>query len=78
MIPKTAKEHEILRKLGANIKAERLKQKLTQSELAERTGISLRHLQNIETGKVAATMGCLYLINLTLKISFEKLFKGLS
>lgn len=51
MIPRTEKEYEILRKIGANIKAERLKQKLTQSELAERTGISLRHIQNIENGK---------------------------
>ena len=78
MIPRTEKEYEILRKIGANIKAERLKQKLTQSELAERTGISLRHIQNIENGKAAATMGSLYLINLTLKLSFEELFQGLS
>jgi transcriptional regulator with XRE-family HTH domain len=41
-----------LRQVGKNIKAARIKAGMAQMEVHERSGITYRHYQNIEAGKV--------------------------
>ena len=60
--------------IAQQIKSERLSKGLTQQELAEETGISLRSIQRIENGEV-------YPRSFTLKVLAEKLelnFEGLN
>jgi len=47
-------KQEILHRLGENIRSRRLSVNLSQAEAAERSGISLSTLKNIEAGKGAS------------------------
>ena len=49
-----------LRLLGNNIKAARVKRGIRQIEVHENCGLSYRHYQNIEAGKVNVTIGTLF------------------
>lgn len=49
-----------LRLVGAKIKAARLKRGLRQIEVHESCGLSYRHYQNIEAGKVNVTLGTVF------------------
>lgn len=44
----------IAQKIGGRLKSERLKQNITQKNLAEETGISLSTLKKIENGEIAS------------------------
>jgi transcriptional regulator with XRE-family HTH domain len=46
---------EYERQLGAAVRAHRLRQTLTQSELADRANVSLGSLKNLEQGKNSTT-----------------------
>ena len=48
-------EDEMLRTLGENLRAERLQGNISQQAAAERSGISLKALRNIESGANAST-----------------------
>ena len=48
-----------LKNIGENIKCMRLKNKLTQAQLAEMADISTVHMSHIETGAVTMSLECL-------------------
>lgn len=48
-------ENEMLESLGANLRAERLLLNLSQQVVAERSGLSLKAVRNIESGVNAST-----------------------
>ncbi len=49
-------KQEILRRIGASLRAWRLRENLTQQVLAERSGVSLNAIRHIESGE-GATLG---------------------
>jgi len=55
------------------IKEIRLKSKLTQTELANKAGISLRYLQNIEAGDKKPSIDVLCILAKRLKVSIHEL-----
>ena len=42
---------DLIKTFGFNFKIERMKKKLTQEDIAEKTGFSLAYISNIENGK---------------------------
>ena len=50
---------EMLKVLGVNLKAVRLADNITQQVAAERSGISLKAVRNLEAGKNASTLSLL-------------------
>lgn len=44
------------RAIGKRIKIERIKADLTQEKLAEKSGVSLAHMSNIETGTTRVSL----------------------
>ena len=45
------KNNELLEKIAINIRTERFKQKLSQEDLAELTGLSVNFISNVENAK---------------------------
>ncbi len=64
-----------LQAVGKNIKAERVRRGLRQADLEEKTGISLRYLQDLEYGKVNLTLRTLHAVAMALKVSPEALIR---
>lgn len=54
-------KEEMLKTLGSNIRALRLSYNISQQAAAERSGISLKAVRNIEDGKNASTLSLLAL-----------------
>lgn len=44
-------EQDVLKKFGFNYKIERMRQKMTQDDIMERTGFSKAYISNVENGK---------------------------
>jgi transcriptional regulator with XRE-family HTH domain len=63
-----------LRQLGKNIKAARKSCGLKQVEVYEGCGLTYRHYQNIEAGKVNVTVDTLLRLSKLFKISMRDLF----
>ena len=59
---------------GNNIHEYRKKKKFSQEKLAEKLEISVKHLSNIETGKVFASAELIETIALVLEVSVSALF----
>ncbi len=59
---------------GANIHAYRKEKKWSQEQLAEKVDISLKHLSNMETGKVFASAELIEKISRALGVSVSALF----
>ena len=53
----TRKQSDILSQLGENIKLARLRRKLSQRSLAERAGIAVSTMTNIENGSPSVSLG---------------------
>lgn len=68
---------KIKRKLGKNIKLERINADVTQEMLAEWVDISVSHMSKIEQGLTSPTAIVLYKISQTLKTPMENFFKGI-
>ncbi len=64
-----------LRNIGINIKSERLRQGLSQEELAERCDISRNSVSLIETGKINPTILRVIDIARVLKVDVNTLVK---
>lgn len=64
-----------LYQIGRNICAERNRVNLSQEGLAEKIGISPKHLSKIENGKTNLTTLTLIAIMETLDIPFEALYR---
>ena len=63
--------------LGFNIKVERLRQELSQAELAEKVNLSSNSITAIETGKQIPSAINLYLMAKALNIDINEFFKGI-
>ena len=59
---------------GANIHAYRKEKKWSQEQLAEKVDVSLKHLSNMETGKVFASAELIEKIARALEVSVSALF----
>jgi len=62
--------------IGKRVKANRIEHRMTQSELAERTGMSDVYISRIETGVRSPSLGSLLKIVLALDISLDSLVHG--
>ena len=64
------------KRLGMAIAAQRRKAKLTQEQLAEVIGITVRHMQKIEAGHRVPSLAVLSTMRRELKIEWFDLFRG--
>jgi len=65
-----------IRVFGANVRRERVRQGMTQEQLAERAEIATRNLQEIEAGKTNLRYITAYRIRLSLRCSWQRLEAG--
>ena len=49
-------EQEILKRFGFNFKIERMRLKLTQDEVVDKTGFSKSYISNVENGKHSVSL----------------------
>jgi transcriptional regulator with XRE-family HTH domain len=63
--------------LGANIRRERVSVKLTQTRLAELCNLSLRYLQDLESGLKCPSVPALLRIHRALRCKWDDLLSGL-
>ncbi len=70
-------EDHMLTELATRIKARRIEQRLSQKELAHRTGVSRRFLSLLESGVANISVQRLFDICTALSISFDSLFRGM-
>ena len=69
-------ESQLLRIIGANIRAARLKAGLTQECVAELVGLHWQTVSNIERGKSPCTVAVAGLLAQHLEVSSEDFFTG--
>jgi transcriptional regulator with XRE-family HTH domain len=69
-------EHELKEILGKNIKFFRSHRHLSQADLAEKAGISITFLSNIERGNNFPLAGTLCSLAKALEVEVFELFKG--
>lgn len=67
---------DVQKRVGANIRAWRLKRKMTQDVFAERAGLHRAHVGEIERGESNVTIQTLKIIADTLKVKVVELVKG--
>jgi transcriptional regulator with XRE-family HTH domain len=67
---------DIQKQVGANIRAWRMKKKMTQAVFADRAGLNRAHVGEIERGESNVTIQTLKLIADTLKIKVVELVRG--
>jgi transcriptional regulator with XRE-family HTH domain len=67
---------DYLRKVGKNIRAARLRSGLRQIDVNERIGLTYRHYQNIEAGKVNLTISTLCRLATLFKAPISELVEG--
>lgn len=63
------------KKLGGNLKAIRISNKITQSELAELLDVDKSFVSNIENGKSNPTLSTITSLAKALKVPVDELFK---
>ena len=62
-----------LKQIGRNLRAARLKNGLRQIDIEEKTGLTYRHYQSIEVGKVNMTLETLYRLSRLFKVEISEL-----
>jgi transcriptional regulator with XRE-family HTH domain len=67
-----------LRQVGRNLKAARTRRGLKQIDVHEESGITYRHYQNIEAGKVNLTIETLFRLACLFDVGIEDLVKDSS
>lgn len=63
-------------KLGENIADLRERRKLTQEQLAEKTGVSARYIQSLEAGEYFPSLPKLVRLKLVLRCGWNEIFDG--
>ena len=66
-------EQELRKRIAHNLKVERAKKSLTQENLAELSGVSVKHITKIETGKVTPSIYIMYKFSKVLDTSIDEL-----
>ena len=69
------KKNEVKHKLGRNIKIERIRNDITQEQLAERINMSISYVSKLEQGLTSPTAIALYKMSKVLNIPMEKFFE---
>lgn len=69
------KKNEVKHKLGRNIKIERIRNDITQEQLAERIDMSVSYVSKLEHGLTSPTAIALYKMSKVLNIPMEKFFE---
>lgn len=69
------KKNEVKHKLGRNIKIERIRNDITQDQLAERIDMSVSYVSKLEQGLTSPTAIALYKMSKVLNIPMEKFFE---
>lgn len=64
-------------KIGARIKEAREQAHLTQEKLAEKVGVSVQYVSDLERGKVGASVGTIIRLSQTLQVSCDYLLLGI-
>ncbi|MFX3623377.1 MAG: helix-turn-helix domain-containing protein [Ectobacillus sp.] len=72
------REEELLIKIGNTIKAERMKNGLSQADLAEQSQLHKNFIGMIERGQRGATITSLQKICLALGLSLQEFFQSLN
>lgn len=67
----------ILEKFGQKVRDERLKQNLSQEELAAKAGVHRTYIGMIERAEKNITLSNIYKVAQALKVSISELTKGL-
>ena len=70
-------ENNYKRKIGLNIKSERVRKEYTQERIAESINVSVSHISKIEQGITSPTAYVLYKISQLLEVPMEDFFKGI-
>jgi len=70
-------ENNYKRKIGLNIKSERVRKEYTQEKIAESINVSVSHISKIEQGITSPTAYLLYKISQLLEVPMEDFFKGI-
>lgn len=65
---------ELLKKVAFNVKIQRMKQNLTQSQLAEMINVHEKYIGKIETGKQNLTLKTLFKIAQALDVEIGNFF----
>ncbi len=65
---------DALKKVAFNIKVQRMKQKITQAELAEIINVHEKYIGKIETGRQNITLKTLFKVCAALNIDIKTLF----
>lgn len=73
MIEKYEKYEKLLIVLGSRVKNQRLKKRLTQSELSALIDCEIKSIQRIEKGKMNMSLKMFLMLSETLEISPEQL-----
>lgn len=68
-------ENDFGYKLGANIRAERLRRHLTQANLAEQLDMSINYVGKMERGVVIPSAQVIYKLSKILRIEIKEFFK---
>ena len=63
-------------RFGKNVAAMRIGARITQEQIAEKTGLSTRYWQSLEAGEYFPPLATLARIKSTLECSWEDLFMG--
>ncbi len=66
-----------LRQVGRNIRAARIRLGLKQIDVHVESGITYRHYQNIEAGKVNISLETLFRLAHLYKVKVEELVRGM-
>lgn len=64
------------KKLGRNLARLRVKAELTQEQLAELAGISVRYIQDLEAGLYTPTIFIAHELKKALKVEWDDLLRG--
>ncbi len=65
-------EEELLKKFGLNVKFERMRQDITQAELAEMLDVHEKYISRIETGKQNVTIKTINKLSKVLSVDMYK------
>ena len=68
----------LLKRFGKNVKIERIKQDLTQENLAEIMGVSQNYIASIEGGRANMSLVKIWELSNFLNIKIETLFNGIT
>ena len=71
-------DKSLMRLLGLNIKAERMRKAITQEYFAELVDVSVSHISKIEQGMTSPTAFVLYKMSKVLNIPMEDFFKDIN